>query len=97
VVVARQGGENLGVREVLEIGVVLSYEGFTEGRRYEDAGWEVGVFEKCQAIIDQQKVGRDVFEEDRVVGLSLLPCSNGGRKGHVAGGLEVFEQGRWAA
>jgi hypothetical protein len=53
VVVARQGGENLGVREVLEIGVVLSYEGFTEGRRYEDAGWEVGVFEQCQAIVNQ--------------------------------------------
>ncbi len=41
---ACQRGKDFGVREVLEIGVVLADESFAESRGDQDTGWEIVVF-----------------------------------------------------
>ncbi len=75
---ACQRGKNFGMREVLEIGVVLADKGFAEGRGHQDAGWDVVVFVEGETIADEERVGGELREKLRVVQLGLFPFGNGG-------------------
>ncbi len=59
-VMACQRGKDFGIREVLEIGVVLADEGFAEIRGHQDTGWKIIVFVAGQTVTDEKRVGGEV-------------------------------------
>jgi hypothetical protein len=57
---ARQRGKDFGMREVLEVGVVLADEGFAEIRGHQDTGWKIIVPVAGQTVTDEERVGGEV-------------------------------------
>jgi hypothetical protein len=57
---ARQRGKDFGMREVLEVGVVLADEGFAEIRGHQDTGWKIIVLVAGQTVTDEERVGGEV-------------------------------------
>ena len=73
-----QRGENLRVRDVLEVGVMLAYERFTERGGYQDKRREVVVFVEREAITENERGRRDVSEESWIIVLGIAPFGDGG-------------------
>ncbi len=76
-VVAGQRGENFGVRDVLEVVVVLADECVAKGWWDEDTGREIGVLVDGKAVAGSKGVGVQGGEK-RVVGvLGVFPFGDG--------------------
>ncbi len=77
VVMACQRGKDFGMREVLEIGMVLANESFAESRGHQYAGWEIVVFVEGKTVTNEERVGGERGEKIRVVELGLFPFGDG--------------------
>jgi NitT/TauT family transport system substrate-binding protein len=71
-------GRLKGLTRVLEVGVMLAYERFTERGGYQDKRREVVVFVEREAITENERGRRDVSEESWIIVLGVAPFGDGG-------------------
>ena len=91
-VVAGERGMNLGVGDVVEVGVVLASEGFAEIVGNDYAGGKIGVAVDVKAIARGDRSGIKRCDAIEVGELGGLPFIEGGGEVGVAGGRENFEK-----
>ncbi len=89
---AGQRGKNLGMGDVLEVGVMLADEWVAERGGDEDAGWEGRILADGEAIAESERVGVESLEKVGFCVLSVFPVQEGGREVWVKSVAEEFEQ-----
>ncbi len=84
-VVAGQRGEDLGGRQVMEIGMDFSSEWFAEVSGHDDARGEVGVAVEREVVVGEDAVGGQASGELRVVLLGEGPILERAGEGRIVG------------
>jgi hypothetical protein len=91
--VARERGKNFSVRNVLEVGVMLSDELGSKRRGHKNARWEVGVFIDGEAIAESERVGIEGLKKIVFIVLRVFPVGYSRGQVGVQGVGEYLEEG----